>query len=76
MAKGRTTFIVSHRLNTVIDADEILVMEEGRIVQRGTHADLIQDRGCYRDLYRLYYGLADEDETPVGREEIEVEIAT
>jgi ABC-type multidrug transport system fused ATPase/permease subunit len=62
VAKGRTTLLVSHRLHTVIDADEILVMEHGRIVQRGTHDDLVSAPGLYRELYRLYYGLADEAE--------------
>ena len=72
VARGRTTFIVSHRLNTVIDADEILVMEDGRIVQRGRHADLVDAPGVYRELYRLYYGLTDEGDglpapRPAGR---------
>jgi ABC-type multidrug transport system fused ATPase/permease subunit len=65
VATGRTTFIVSHRLNTVIDADEILVMDHGRIVQRGSHAELVGVPGVYRELYLLYYGLAEHDE-PAG----------
>jgi ABC-type multidrug transport system fused ATPase/permease subunit len=56
VARGRTTFIVSHRLNTVVDADEILVMEHGRIVQRGCHEELVRVPGVYRELYMLYYG--------------------
>jgi ABC-type multidrug transport system fused ATPase/permease subunit len=63
VARGRTTLVVSHRLNTVIDADEILVMEEGAIVQRGTHFELVDVPGVYRELYLLYYGLTEEDET-------------
>jgi ABC-type multidrug transport system fused ATPase/permease subunit len=63
VAKGRTTLVVSHRLNTVIDADEILVMDEGAIVQRGTHIDLVGVPGVYRELYLLYYGLTAEDAT-------------
>jgi ABC-type multidrug transport system fused ATPase/permease subunit len=59
-SKGRTTVIVSHRLNTVIDADEILVMEQGRIVQRGRHVDLVEAPGVYRELYHLYYGITDD----------------
>jgi ABC-type multidrug transport system fused ATPase/permease subunit len=77
VAKGRTTLIVSHRLNTVIDADEVLCMEGGRTVQRGTHAELVKVPGCYRELYRLYYGLTDEDEA--GAPEVagkELEVAT
>ena len=43
------------------DADEILVMEQGRIVQRGCHADLVSIPGVYRELYELYYGLTIEE---------------
>lgn len=60
-SKGRTTVIVSHRLNTVIDADEIVVMEQGRIVQRGRHTDLVEVPGVYRELYHLYYGITDDN---------------
>jgi ABC-type multidrug transport system fused ATPase/permease subunit len=66
VSHGRTTLLVSHRLHTVIDADEILVMEHGRIVQRGRHADLVAVPGVYRELYRLYYGLADAEAEPMS----------
>jgi len=49
---GRTTFVIAHRLVTVLGADQILVMDQGRIVQAGTHAELVaDDRGLYRRLY-------------------------
>jgi len=49
---GRTTFVIAHRLATVLGADQILVMDQGRIVQAGTHAELVaDDRGLYRRLY-------------------------
>lgn len=51
LRENRTTIAVAHRLSTVIDADQILVMEKGKIVQRGTHEQLIQLEGHYRDLY-------------------------
>jgi ABC-type multidrug transport system fused ATPase/permease subunit len=51
--RGRTTFVVAHRLATVQRADRILVLEHGRIVQEGTHADLIVRPGLYRDLCAL-----------------------
>lgn len=48
---GRTALVVAHRLSTIIDADMILVMNEGRIVQRGTHLELLASEGLYRELY-------------------------
>jgi ABC-type multidrug transport system fused ATPase/permease subunit len=50
--KGRTNFVIAHRLSTIMGADRILVMSEGRIVDSGTHAELVARPGIYRDLYR------------------------
>ncbi|MFN2273743.1 MAG: ABC transporter ATP-binding protein [Anaerolineales bacterium] len=50
---GRTTFIIAHRIQSVMNADQIIVMEHGRIVQRGTHTDLIQQSGIYREIHRM-----------------------
>jgi ATP-binding cassette subfamily B protein len=50
-ARGRTTLMVAHRLSTVAGADEILVLDEGKIVERGTHADLLLQGGLYADLW-------------------------
>jgi ABC-type multidrug transport system fused ATPase/permease subunit len=51
LMKGRTTLVIAHRLSTVIDADQILVIDQGRIVQRGTHAELVAETGLYSRLY-------------------------
>ncbi len=57
LMKGRTTFVIAHRLSTIRSADQILVLEEGRIVERGTHADLMVRGGRYFDLYTRQAGL-------------------
>jgi subfamily B ATP-binding cassette protein MsbA len=54
---GRTTFVIAHRLSTIRSADRILVLDGGRIVERGTHADLLAIGGLYRRLYERQRGL-------------------
>ncbi len=56
MMKGRTSFIVAHRLNTVKNADLILVMKEGKIIESGTHDELMSSGGFYSDLYGAQFG--------------------
>lgn len=51
VARGRTTLVIAHRLSTVIDADEILVLEAGRIVERGRHAELLRRGGLYAEMW-------------------------
>ena len=55
MRRGRTTFVIAHRLSTIRSADQILVLEEGEIVERGTHEDLLAHGGRYRQLYDKQY---------------------
>jgi subfamily B ATP-binding cassette protein MsbA len=54
---GRTTFVIAHRLSTIRNADQILVLEEGEIIERGNHAQLIARSGRYRQLYERQYGV-------------------
>ena len=55
MMVGRTCFVIAHRLSTVRNADVILVMKEGNIVEKGTHDTLLQRNGVYVDLYRSQF---------------------
>jgi subfamily B ATP-binding cassette protein MsbA len=57
LMQGRTTFVIAHRLSTIRRADQILVIEQGRIVERGTHEELYEMRGRYYDLYTKQHGL-------------------
>lgn len=53
LQKGRTTFMIAHRLSTIKQAEQILVLDQGRIVERGNHASLIQAGGIYRQMYQM-----------------------
>jgi ABC-type multidrug transport system fused ATPase/permease subunit len=57
LMQGRTTFVIAHRLSTIRRADQIMVMEQGRIVETGTHEDLYAARGRYYDLYTRQHGV-------------------
>jgi subfamily B ATP-binding cassette protein MsbA len=52
---NRTTFVIAHRLSTVMHADRIVVLEQGRIVEVGRHQELVQSSGLYRKLYEMQF---------------------
>ena len=63
--EGRTALVIAHRLSTIIAADEILVVEGGRIVQRGTHDELLAAGGRYAELYRTQFRDEPVDSEPL-----------
>jgi ATP-binding cassette subfamily B protein len=54
LLKGRTSFVVAHRLSTIRHADLVLVLDHGKIVERGTHRQLLAADGAYAELYRQF----------------------
>ncbi|HEY4552979.1 MAG TPA: ABC transporter ATP-binding protein, partial [Bacillaceae bacterium] len=62
MRKGRTTIAIAHRLSTIQDADLILVLHQGEIVERGTHQELLAKQGLYHKMYVLQNGLSEQYE--------------
>jgi ABC-type multidrug transport system fused ATPase/permease subunit len=68
LTRGRTTFVIAHRLSTIRRADRILVLDEGRIVQQGTHTELLRRPGLYRELCELQFGPERPMELPLERD--------
>ncbi|HHE70662.1 MAG TPA: ABC transporter ATP-binding protein, partial [Chloroflexi bacterium] len=66
LMKGRTTFVIAHRIQTVMSADLILVLDKGRIVQSGTHEELIQQEGLYRTIYGIQSRIEEEMQAEIG----------
>ena len=64
--EGRTTFIIAHRIQSVMAADQIIVLERGRIVQRGTHEELMIQEGAYRRIYDLQARVEEEVSREIG----------
>ena len=70
VAEHHTTLVIAHRLSTVVDADEILVMDRGRIIERGTHARLLALGGVYADMWELQQKKRAEDDSARNKQEL------
>jgi ATP-binding cassette subfamily B protein len=57
LMKDRTSFVIAHRLSTIVDADTILVVNHGKIVEQGTHKELLEKNGFYAEIYNSQYEL-------------------
>ncbi len=68
--KGRTTFIIAHRISSVKEADEILVLDRGRVTERGTHEELLQLKGFYRRIYDIQFRDRTGFQSPEGVDEL------
>jgi len=66
---GRTSIVIAHRLSTVRDADQILVIDGGRVVERGRHSELLAEEGLYAELYNTQF--ADQADEAEELEELE-----
>ncbi len=72
LSKGRTTLVIAHRLSTVRDADKIVVMDRGKVVDEGTHEELLERGGLYADLYRLQFNTEGQSAEEMVRQKTKV----
>jgi ATP-binding cassette subfamily B protein len=82
VSKNRTTLVIAHRLSTVVDADEIIVLDAGRIAERGTHAGLLRKKGIYAAMWnrqreadearRLLAATLDGDVSPLAAGKVNI----
>ena len=74
LLEGRTSFVIAHRLSTIRNADLLLVLDDGHIIERGTHNELLEEKGFYYDLYMSQFRRVEPGEEPGsnGREAIKL----
>jgi ATP-binding cassette subfamily B protein len=68
LLEGRTSFVIAHRLSTIRNADQVLMVKDGQIVERGTHPELLERRGAYYDLYMSQFRREEEPAAPASGE--------
>ena len=61
LMQGRTSFVIAHRLSTIQEADKILVLKDGQIIEQGNHESLLADKGFYYDLYQSQFSKKAEE---------------
>ena len=68
VAARRTSIVIAHRLSTVVDADQIVVLSEGQVAERGTHAQLLRRGGLYADMWTRQQSEREEEEAQAAAE--------
>src|SRR5690606_23268926 len=70
VSRGRSTLVIAHRLSTIVDADEIIVLADGRIVERGSHVELLGHDGVYAAMWRRQQHAEEDGEPAAGAPEL------
>ena len=68
VAARRTSIVIAHRLSTIVDADRILVLDQGRVAEQGSHAELLRKRGLYAEMWERQQAEGDDAERAVAAE--------